>query len=72
MFSLKVLIILDLTVEQRGDEVGTKLGDPVNYDPNKNRAQQQQPQQRLPPSRPTSAVAAPGTSFSLFSIEKII
>ncbi|XP_071532708.1 replication protein A 70 kDa DNA-binding subunit isoform X2 [Panulirus ornatus] len=55
----KVLIILDLTVEKRGEEVGIKLGDPVNYDPNKNKAQQQQPQQHLPPSRPTSAVASP-------------
>lgn len=50
----KVLIILDLTVQQSGEDVGIKLGEPVSYDPNKSRAQQQ-PQQ---PSRPMPSMAA--------------
>ncbi|XP_069936741.1 replication protein A 70 kDa DNA-binding subunit isoform X1 [Cherax quadricarinatus] len=51
----KVLIILDLTVDRPGNEVGGKIGDPVNYDPNKSRAEQQQPPQ---PSRNTPTMAA--------------
>lgn len=59
----KVLIILDLSVTMTGAEVGKKLGTPVNYDSNKNAAQQeQQPQQqyKAPASKVTPNMAPAG------------
>lgn len=44
-----MLIILDLTVTKSGEEVGGKIGEPVIYDANKSRAQQQQPTATKPP-----------------------
>ncbi|KAK4291892.1 hypothetical protein Pmani_035302 [Petrolisthes manimaculis] len=46
----KVLIILDLTITKSGEEVGGKIGEPVLYDANKTRAQQQ-PVAKPPPSQ---------------------
>ncbi|XP_042217254.1 replication protein A 70 kDa DNA-binding subunit-like [Homarus americanus] len=57
----KVLIILEMKLERTGEEVGLKLGDPVNYDPNKSRPQQQpMQQQRSQPHLPTPSMGAIG------------
>ncbi|KAK7071136.1 60S acidic ribosomal protein P1 [Halocaridina rubra] len=53
--SKKVLIILDLEVLKSGSEVGHKIGEPVNYDPNKIR-------QELEPSRQMMSMAQPQAS----------
>ncbi|XP_042219304.1 replication protein A 70 kDa DNA-binding subunit-like isoform X2 [Homarus americanus] len=57
----KVLIILELKLERTGEDVGLKLGDPVNYDPSKPRTQQQpKQQQRSQPHLPTPSMRATG------------
>ena len=53
-----------------GSEVGKKLGNPVNYDLNKNAPQQEQPQQQY--KTPAAKVTATGTStffvrYNIFS-----
>lgn len=56
----KVLIILDLEMLKTGEEVGQKIGEPTNFDPNKGRAEQAKPPSFQ--SRPSPAVAPGGNA----------
>ncbi|XP_068206149.1 replication protein A 70 kDa DNA-binding subunit isoform X2 [Palaemon carinicauda] len=80
--SKKILIILDLDVIKSGEEVGRKVGEPVNYDPAKNKggANRQGPTEQrertLPPSvtaqrNPPNIGASPARTPSGGSVHPI-